>query len=381
MKENNRNKAKLLLERYCNGRATSEEEKIIQNWFAGFKNTDQLEELPTGIPEEVYSRVLGQIQARTKKRRFVRIWKYAAAAAVILAVGVSVLLYLNDLSSLDLQGKYALEDDVLPGGNVATLILEDGSILKLDAGVENEYQIEGVQIDQSQGVISFVDNALDQRVPSTHYNTIRTENGGQYTVILPDGSTVKLNANSSLRFPTAFGDTRKIALEGEAYFDVKRNESSRFIVEAGFQQVEVLGTQFNIKSYAEEQVTTTALVSGSLRVISRNKNDDKALILKPGDLVKNGPNSALVLERVERNKVKAWQEGEFYFDGENLEEIMAIIARWYDVEVVYVHKPSPRAQYGGVISRNKKLSTVLSLLGEKENLKFEIKGKEVIVKK
>src|SRR5690606_34680384 len=158
----------------------------------------------------------------------------------------------------------------------------------------------------------------------------------------------------------------------------RRNESARFIVDAGFQKVEVLGTQFNVKSYVDEHITTTALVSGSLKVTSTDKNDRKELILKPGDMAKNGLNSGLVLQRVKTNKVKAWQEGEFHFDGENLEEIMTILARWYDVKVVYEHKPDQDIRYGGMISRNKRLSTVLNLLGEKEKLKFEIKGKEVI---
>ena len=380
MHEETKKKAKLLLEQYQNGTASPEEEKIIRSWFNQYKTTNQIKKLPADPRPELYPRTLQDTQTTPRKKPTPRLWKYTTAAAVIIAMTILAAVYIDNPSRPGEQDPLTLENDVLPGGNEAQLMLEDGSMLQLNNSHQEDYHIHGIQIDREQGIISFADYSPNS-TNSTHINTIKTENGGQYTIILPDGSIVKLNANSSLQFPSVFGETRQVHLDGEAYFNVKRNESVRFIVETGFQKVEVLGTQFNVKSYRDEKITTTALVSGSVKISSKNNLDNKILILNPGYMARNGLDNELKLEPVKTDKIKAWREGEFYFDGENLEEIMTVLARWYNIKVTYEYQPAKNIRYGGIISRDKRLSTVLNLLEEKENLKFEIKGKEVIVKK
>ncbi|MNX85526.1 fec operon regulator FecR [compost metagenome] len=211
----------------------------------------------------------------------------------------------------------------------------------------------------------------------TSYNTIETPKGGQYQLILPDGSKVWLNAASSLTFPTSFVSlkTRKVELIGEAYFEIAKNKTSPFIVKSAKQEVKVLGTHFNINSYADEQSTTTTLLEGSVNIVSLNKAEN--IILKPGQQSTLNNNKINVTE-INTEEAIAWKNGLFIFNDENIKSIMKKIARWYNVEITFKGNLD-HVSFVGNYARNKDLESLLENIELTEKVHFKIEGRRIEV--
>jgi ferric-dicitrate binding protein FerR (iron transport regulator) len=211
------------------------------------------------------------------------------------------------------------------------------------------------------------------------YNIISTPRGGQYRVILPDGSKVWLNAASSLRFPTAFaGTARIVTLTGEAYFDIAPDRNMPFKVQTGDRQVEVLGTQFNIMAYSNEDMINTTLVDGAVRVSAITGQPGEGLRLKPGQQATSHLGSAAITaHEVDTETVVAWKNGSFQFDSNDIQTVMRQIERWYDVDVHYAGK-APAGHFSGTVGRDQSLMKVLRLF-EEFDLKFKIEGKNLTV--
>jgi ferric-dicitrate binding protein FerR (iron transport regulator) len=207
------------------------------------------------------------------------------------------------------------------------------------------------------------------------YNTLSTPRGGQYQLVLPDGSKVWLNASSSIHFPTAFaGHERNVELTGEAYFEIAKNKQKPFHVNVNGMQVEVLGTHFNVNAYGDEGAIKTSLLEGSVKI----KKGNISGLLKPGQqgvLKKNSTD--LEIKNADMNEAIAWKNGLFEFDGADIKSIMREIGRWYDVDVVYAGKV-PDRRFEGKISRDAQLSDVLKILAL-SNVKFSVEGKKIIV--
>ena len=211
------------------------------------------------------------------------------------------------------------------------------------------------------------------------YNTISTPRGGQYQLILADGTKVWLNSSSSLRFPSNFtGDERKVTLTGEGYFEVAKNAAMPFKVEvAGKEEVKVLGTHFNINAYEDESNINTTLLEGKVEVTSfANKFSN---ILSPGQQAKlNTAGQIKINNQVDVEQVVAWKNGVFQFGDEmDIYSVMKQISRWYDLEVTY--KGNVSGDIGGSISRNVTVSKVLNMLEIASELKFEVNGRKVLV--
>ena len=268
----------------------------------------------------------------------------------------------------------SIKKDIAPGGNKATLTLADGSVILLDSTAHGKLANYGnmkvLKIDA--GKVSY-QQANSSRQLTMQYNTVTTPRGGQYQVILPDGSKVWLNAASSLKFPTVFlGKERNVQLSGEAYFEVAHNEKQPFKVNAKGVEVLVLGTHFNINSYDDEGTIKTTLLQGSVRetIVERQQS----VTIKPGQQAQVGKDKVInVTSDVDIAHVIAWQSGLFEFNNSDLGTIMRQISRWYDVDVVYESKPGD-AKFGGGISKNLPLSEVLQLL-QANGVKFQLEGR------
>ncbi len=212
----------------------------------------------------------------------------------------------------------------------------------------------------------------------TGYNSIETPKGGEFKIVLPDGSKVWLNASSSLRYPTSFlGSERKVELTGEAYFEVAKNVLKPFKVAGSDQVVEVLGTQFNISSYVDDAAVKTTLLEGSVRVLSNKSSQVK--MLKPGEQ-SNISYSANVfsVKQVDVEQAVAWKNGYFLFVDEDLKSIMRKFERWYDVDVEYKGNADD-LRFGGIVSRSKSLSQALKIVEQTGNLKIKIEGRRVAI--
>lgn len=305
-------------------------------------------------------------------------WKYAAAAVLILAVGVS-LNYFTKRNTPELladqQPVATPEVQIQPGGNKAMLTLADGSIVSLG---EQENGVVAKQggtnvVKLTNGELAY--EPVKGQPASVGYNTIVTPRGGKYRLTLPDGSKVWMNAESSLRYPTSFsGNTREVQLTGEAYFEIARNPSRPFQVQVKELKVEVLGTHFNIMAYANEPAIATTLVEGSVRVSSPSQ----LLQLKPGQQALQENNGSMkLLETVDLQQVLAWKNDYFQFNGDGLDRLMRQVERWYDVSVMY-EGPVPARKFGGKISRSSSLTDVLKVL-ELSDVKFRVAGKTITV--
>jgi ferric-dicitrate binding protein FerR (iron transport regulator) len=200
-----------------------------------------------------------------------RWWQLAAACVVliILALGASYFWLhtepdkSNPQTNIDKKGK----ESILPGGNKAVLTLADGSEIVLDSSAGGGLPLQGNTkiLVHNKGTLAYHTNKQMGKSGPVLYNTISTPNGGQYQVILPDGTRVWLNAASSIRFPTSFEGERTVTMTGEAYFEVAHDNAHPFKVNAASLFIEVLGTHFNVKAYANEVATKTSLLSGSLK--------------------------------------------------------------------------------------------------------------------
>ena len=218
-------------------------------------------------------------------------------------------------------------------------------------------------------------NISKSKTPETLYNTISTPNGGDYQLVLADGSKVWLNAASSLRFPANFvGRERKVELTGEAYFEVAKNPAMPFKVKLNGMEVEVLGTHFNINSYADESAIRTTLLEGSIKI----NRPHASSLLKPGQqamMDKNGQIS--VINDADLDEAVAWKDGKFQFDRADIHNVMRQLARWYNIDVEY--KGTVASHFGGTISRDVNLSKVLGMLHLTGEVKFQVQDKKVIV--
>ena len=336
-----------------------------------------------------------------KKMPFVpflwRRWMVAAAMLILFAGAGGALLYRGNGPGQParpvVRRQAAPGDDVAPGGNKAMLTLADGSTIDLDEAKNGLLVRQGGSrlVKQNGGQLAYTgDGRAGTAITGTaikgmatneiQYNLLTTPRGGQYQLILPDGSKVWLNAASSLKYPATFtGKERMVELKGEAYFEIAKNADIPFRVSVdngrgeGPMQVEVLGTQFNVKAYADEPAINTTLLEGAVRV----HRNGKAAMIRPGEQAKLNGAGMLKVEMADTEEAVAWKNGLFRFDEATIEDVMRQLSRWYDVEVVYVNE-APKDLFRGEIYRNVNVSKVLKVL-EASGVRFTVEGKKILV--
>ena len=367
----------LLIERYLKKQLTDQELELFAELLSTGKLDNQLLRAWNADAEITEADELDF--NRSQQPRFLWPKAVAAAAAVVLMVLSVGGYFYSQNRSIETENRLSVNThDVDPGGNKATLTLADGSKISLtDANNGELAKQSGVKISKSKNG-ELVYSVIASDATPLAYNTISTPKGGVYQVNLPDGTKVWLNAASSIKFPTTFAQLsqRKVELEGEAYFEVAKNKKVPFVVSTGGQQVQVLGTHFNISSYSDEGELKTTLLEGSVKVIAAN-----TIVLKPGqqsNLKRNGSGD-LKVSTANITQVMAWKNGFFHFEKENLHEVMRQLSRWYDIEVIY-EVDRHDDEFMGDIPRGIKLSEALKILSF-EGTQFRIEGHKLIVKK
>ncbi|SHM11535.1 FecR family protein [Mucilaginibacter sp. OK098] len=381
------NRYQELAKKWLNKTITPDEQAEFAAWY----NADQ--DIPVDIPptfaenEEVLrERILNKINRDIKKdnNRFkiiIPTW-LRVAAGILLFAGCFIYYFVQihqPVKQLALiRQKPQLKNDVSPGGNKAILTLANGSKIDLN-DVKN-----GVLASQGKTVLKKdKDGQLIYEAPggkakdsSSIYNTITIPKGGQFQIVLSDGSKVWLNSASSITFPTAFSKIeRKVTITGEVYFEVAKNKHLPFRVVAGKQTVEVLGTHFNINAYSDEDAIKTTLIEGSVKVSA----DSQSAILKPEQQssILNNKHGHISINTVDTDDVLAWKNGNFLFERAEIQLIMREASRWYDVDIKYESELPPR-RFTGSISRNVNLSELLKML-KYTGINFKIEGKTIIV--
>lgn len=370
-----------LLDKYNAGLCTEEERNAVESWYLKLSSAE-IEGLDTASAERTKAIVWSSLTANEPVVKTYRLRYWAAAAAVVI-IGISGYFYSNPApTEQQLVVHQSKSNTIVPGSNKAFLTLADGRKISLtDANSGEIVKQEGLSINKTADgkiVYTVVDHGKNDGQEKTAFNTIETPKGGQYQINLPDGTKVWLNAASSLRYPTKFaGNIRKVELTGEGYFEVAKVHIP-FVVKTLGQEVEVLGTHFNINSYRDEDDVKTTLLEGSVRVIplGTNKNNYSKL-LKPGEQSQLNEGD-LKVKAVDTESIVAWKNGDFIFKGDDLKSIMKKVARWYDVEVVY-KGDFDNLKFGGYISRSKNISAVLNIMESTGKVDFNIKGKLVTV--
>jgi transmembrane sensor len=312
-------------------------------------------------------------------------WKRVAAAAIILLVlSVGGYFIFNNPAPKQIAetGKQKLhKNDVAPGGNKAILTLANGSQIVLDSAANGALTQQGNSkiIKLNNGQLAY--DPLNQKPGEVLYNTISTPNGGQYQIVLSDGSKVWLNAASSLRFPASFsGKEREVELTGEGYFEVAKNVAMPFRVSVNNMQVEVLGTHFNVNAYSDESTIKTTLLEGAVKVKNEMPANSvsRSALLKPGeqaDFTKD--HNFKINSHANIEEVIAWKDGNFEFNDTPVTDIMRQIARWYNVEIDY-KAGQPARKLTGKISRNVNLSEVIGML-QYTGVNMKIENRKIII--
>jgi len=303
-----------------------------------------------------------------------RAWFRAAAAIFIgISLGTYFLIQHQNISRPQIS-VVTKKSDILPGSNKAILTLGNGSKIILDSAHMGLLATQsGTKIIKSDsGQVAYQNNKSEE---ASLLNTLATPRGGEYQLLLPDGTKAWLNAASSITYPTAFNNkNREVSITGEVYFEVKHDPKTTFTVKVSGIEVEDIGTHFNINAYADEAEIKSTLLEGKINVITQNSKH----ILSPGQQADiNADRQIKVINEVDLTRIIAWQQGRFEFNQTTLPVILRQISRWYDVDIK-TEGTITTETFGGGISRNLPLSSVLKLL-EANGLQFKLENKTLFV--
>lgn len=305
--------------------------------------------------------------------------RWRMAASVVVLLGAGLYLFFANRSEKKLETFAAANRqvvyDIAPGRNNAVITMSDGTKMNLDSIADGKIgQEENTKVIKLDGRLSYKSAGINRRVL---YNTISTVRGNQYSLVLPDGTKVWLNAESSITFPTAFTDNqRNVKISGEAYLEVAKNKHMPFKVSfSDGAEIEVLGTHFNISSYKDEPGARATLLEGKIR-ISRGH---KMSLLKPGEQAYiKGDNPFQIIKDVDVEAAVAWKNGFFSFSDADIQTVMHHLARWYDLDVTYKGAIG-KERFSGEIDRTLTLVSVLKIL-EKTKVHFRIeKNNQLII--
>jgi len=316
----------------------------------------------------------------TPIRRIAPYTRWVAAASILIALGFAAT-YVWKARQQKAPPAIALTShvatprkDLPPGGNKATLLLGNGAVVDLgnvqNGLIKNE---AGTRINKQDGRLIYAVSTADM---APEMNTIQTPRGGQYQLILPDGTKVWLDAASSLSYPTAFtGKDRQVRLKGEAYFEVAENKNKPFTVLAGDMQVNVLGTHFNVMAYDDETAIKTTLLEGAVKV---TQGQASHLLAAGQEASFDKSAESFKMRDADGEEAIAWKNGVFQFGGASIETVMREIACWYDVDVEYQGRTDEH--FSGTIARSVNASEVFKMLELTGAVHFSIDGKKIIVK-
>ncbi|WP_455784577.1 FecR family protein [Butyricimonas faecihominis] len=371
-----------LILKYLQGKLAEEEKRQLDEWLKDDRNKKLFSRLVNKqrilvkmerLDEYDWEKSWKVMEKKLHERKKFS-WKYWGMVASLLGIvllGTWVFMEKNEKKS-----PVVVMRGVEPGGVFAELVLPDGKIVELNKDSNNLFLGESGKVLRNENGVLFLtqDSVQLQKVG---YSEIRTPRGGEYQVVLPDNSIVWLNADSKLRFPLTFsGKERRVFASGELYFQVAKDSLSPFRIEVeGLYEVEVLGTEFNVRAYSDLPSATT-LVDG--RVLIRDKGTK--VVLKPGEQAVKGKHGEVVVREVDVAPYIAWKQGYFLFEDERLEDILNELARWYDVNVFFENSSVREERFSVDMPRHESFEEVLRLIEQTRSIQIEIEGNNVFVK-
>lgn len=380
-----------IMEKFKQGQANEQEVRELDQWYESFGDDEKYTTRLSAVEKSLYKerllqRINKQLQRESvllKKTKFRSVPSLLVSLVLILAVsfGLYTLIGRKGMPT----GEYTGQVDIGPGGNKAVLTLADGRKISLTDAKHGELAKEAnksIAKTADGQVVYEIDGSSGVKSYATAYNSIETPKGGQYKVILPDGTVVWLNSASSLKYPVSFASLteRRVELKGEIYFEVAKDRGRPFIVTGGGQQVEVLGTHFNVNAYEDEPDVMTTLVEGRVLVSSgKDLSSDlqtDSRYLDPGQQALLSDGRYRVREVI-ASDVIAWKDGYFIFDKADIKTVMRQLARWYDMAIIY-ENVSTKDEFTGEIPRSSSLNEVLRIL-KLGGLNYTLKGRKLYI--
>lgn len=368
--------------KYYIGVASDEEQKQLEEWLdESSLHREELqrirEEVVKGRPEcpkldEMWIKFEQRIPVKSIRRR--RIFQYAALFFIPLCL--SVYLYFKEHPAV--LEVVPVTEEVVPGKVKAQLILADGKELNITGETLLDIRETGnARISTTGDVLQYEETLGRETEVVLKYNTLIVPVGGEFSLLLSDGTRVWLNAGSKLKYPVVFAhDVREVEMEGEVYFEVKHNEHSPFIVKINGVEIRVLGTSFNVSGYQGEVVTT--LISGKVSLTKGENN----LELHPGEqAVLESGQSDFKVHKVNAQNYGLWKEGIFWFSDTELDIILEQLARWYNLNVSFLQPDLKKIRFSLEMKRYDDIEAVLRKIAYTQKVKFSIEGRTVRVMK
>lgn len=375
-----------LLEKYLAGKSTGKEEALLDEYYKrleAMSDVDLSEQQEHALKASILEKIDSRINTPEEKpkqilKRSYRIWYAAASILIMIAIG-SFFIRRDKKAEMVSKVPSATEQDIRPGSNKAILTLSSGEQVVLTephAGVlAREGATKIIKKENGELVYNLEGKTTGQSTKPV-YNTITVPRGGQYQLVLSDGSKVLLNAASSLTYPAEFnGRYRNVELKGEGYFEVAKNASMPFIVKTNDVEVRVLGTHFNISAYRDDASITTTLIEGA---ISMNKGKQTKLLVPGQQGISAYNTSEISVQPANIEQTMGWVKGNFVFKDLNIKEVMKIASRWYDIEVEYRGNVQSK-KFGGTTSRFSNITELLDYMKITGGVNYKIEGRRVIL--
>jgi ferric-dicitrate binding protein FerR (iron transport regulator) len=379
-----------LITKFLGGTATPEERQLLERWYEEFDASALAFETTSQGQADSMRRSLAAIREKiaresgtgepvlSMKRRRRSPYRWAAAAAVLILAGVAGYFLSGPRQQAAPREIVSSHQDIRPGSRKAVLTLGNGRSIALDSLRQGVLSRQGNTsvVKVKRGLLTYASQRQSAgQTKDVQYNTVTTPRGGQYQIVLADGSRVWLNSSSSIRFPTRFtGAGREVSVTGEVYFEIAPNRGIPFVVKAGKVSVQVLGTHFNVMAYPDEPAVKTTLLEGSVKV-ARGAG---TLVLKPGQQADvNAEGAMKLVTDVNTDEIIAWKNNLFWFDGNDIREVMNALARWYDVDIDITGNIPDR--FTGSIPMDLPFSKVFGMLQQTGRINYRIVGDKKII--
>lgn len=368
---------KHLLTKYCEGRLSSEEWLVIQRWMAIssnnrntaqqllklYRNRKALDLFDSISYENAFETIITKVKKKKRRRRFIQV--ASLAASVLLIISLGSLLFLLCRKDV-MQPAPVVAQVITPGSVKATLTLGNGQQVILEDMVDSVITSNtGIEIHVEAELLDYQNSKGDH----IEMNSVKTPRGGEYNLLLADGTRVWLNSDSELKFPVSFvGDKREVSLSGEAYLEVAHNADKPFVVHSSRGDIHVLGTSFNIKDYSDEDVMITTLVEGKVR-LTDDSSHEAILSSSMQGTIRSG--EAINVKRVDVAVYTAWKDGLFSFHNKPLVDIITDLSRWYNFDYEFKNEQLKSLRFTGEIKRYENLKSLLHILEKTNEVNFE----------
>lgn len=353
-----------------------ENEKLLNDYLEiNYAIEDLMKEFNTKRTKNNLIRIIKKEKRRSSLK--LNLMKYAATIVVLISTGYFIVNKYSSTNPVEIAPTI-VDSNIDHGTDKAVLTLEDGSEIELAKGE----QFQTINVNSNGEEIIY--DSVDENKTDLVYNYLTIPRGGQFRIVLSDGTQVWLNSETQLKYPKNFimGQTREVELTyGEAYFDVSpstNHNGAKFKVINASQHIEVLGTEFNIKAYKDESLVFTTLVEGKVAIDVDGKNQ----ILKPSEQsILDIKTSDIDVKLVDVYNEISWKEGIFTFEKMPLSDIVKVLSRWYDIDFVFESEAIKENKFNGSLKRNLKIEEILDAIKNFNKIKdYKIDDRTIIIK-